>query len=438
MSLPASFLTRLSCLTRFSGLHACRTPWAWLLSAVLAMALPAHAAPRPVNPPDALQCDLKYFEFSDAFQWQQRSYSRHRSAYFAPQRNATSAFNVLALSAGGEFAAYGAGYMLGWGKVGDRAQPSARADLRAVYGVSAGALLAPYTFLGDRDQAAVDIFNSISGPNIYRTRMPWEYFEANSFYDTTGKRQLIERIFPTALIDAVAKQYGSGRVLVVGMVNMDTGELHRIDLTRLAAKSPPKVRDACFRMVVGASSAIPLAFEPQFMDGGMWVDGGIRRHVFLTEPPPAFRGDTPRRLFTLLHSPHTVGSVATPNQLLPIGGRAVKVFLDEILKDSARLQNDLANACPWKEGCGKSGRMYDTFYASARVATNTCAPLQSQCTNIGGSPDMFCQPVMQCLTREGEKDGISSATSGKWLTFGDLCLGSDPNCQSNKPYLTMP
>ena len=111
---------------------------------------------RPTRPPEALRCDLKSFEVEDIYgRW-------FRARPIAPPR----AFHVLALSAGGEFGAYGAGFLKGWGSVGAAAVPSARSNIQVVTGVSTGAIMATHAFLGDDDRLLY-LYTHLSGAKIY-------------------------------------------------------------------------------------------------------------------------------------------------------------------------------------------------------------------------------------------------------------------------------
>jgi len=79
--------------------------------------------------------------FSDA-----RFFASSEQDFFRalPQSNGAKSGAWLALSAGGVDGAFGAGLLNGWSARG------ARPDFAVVTGVSAGALIAPYAFLGSR------------------------------------------------------------------------------------------------------------------------------------------------------------------------------------------------------------------------------------------------------------------------------------------------
>ena len=92
---------------------------------------------RPTSPPENLTCNLSNYQVRDVYD--------EIHVYF--QTLQTPEVNVLELSAGGEFGAYGAGYLAGWKSIGRNAKPIAREDIQIVTGVSTGALMATYAFL---------------------------------------------------------------------------------------------------------------------------------------------------------------------------------------------------------------------------------------------------------------------------------------------------
>jgi hypothetical protein len=89
-------------------------------------------------------------------------------------------YHVLALSAGGQVGAYGAGVVAGWKY--NATNPPPTFDL--VTGISTGALLAPLVFLGE-DQTAKHLYTMIASDDIYRPRSGLELLFANSLTDTS-------------------------------------------------------------------------------------------------------------------------------------------------------------------------------------------------------------------------------------------------------------
>lgn len=69
---------------------------------------------------------------------------------------------MLVISGGGANGAFGAGVLAGWSAVGTRPQFS------VVSGVSTGAMIAPFAFLGsDYDKTLLDIYSSVNRDDVY-------------------------------------------------------------------------------------------------------------------------------------------------------------------------------------------------------------------------------------------------------------------------------
>lgn len=399
------------------------------LATLIALLIAGCGAARPTRPPDLLACGLERFAVKDVYtQWR-----IYRSTIAGTQSlsDEKPSFNVLALSAGGEYGAYGAGFLVGWAALGNAAKPSPRADIQVVTGVSTGAILATHAFLGD-DLGIEEIYRAISGRKIYRERSGLEYLWANSLLDTAGKDKLIADGLTSSAIQRVADS--KGRFLYIGIVDLDTGRFLRIDMVALAGTIQPKsLRDDCYRAVIGASSAIPIAFPPKFVDEMMLVDGGARRHLFLTElPDDAKKPGVVRRLYSFVHGDLDVGCTRTKNGVLQIAGRAAALFTDQGFKDSLRLSHQLAiEAVPSSSGPATEP-LFETYYSTAADAAQVCAPKLAECTKTGGAlaDDQFCNPFMNCLADRGREDGARYAQSGKWLEFRDLNLSSVPDCRA--------
>ena len=189
-------------------------------------------------------------------------------------------YHVLALSAGGQVGAYGAGVVAGW-KYNAR-NPPPTFDL--VTGISTGALLAPLVFLGE-DQTAKRLYTTIASDDIYRPRSGLELLFANSLTDTAPLRDKVQGIVTDDFVARIAAEGQKGRVLAIQAVDLDAGESVVFDLTAIAQR---KNFPVCARMspreciinALLAASAMPVAFPPVFIDSEMYVDGGLRQHGF--------------------------------------------------------------------------------------------------------------------------------------------------------------
>jgi hypothetical protein len=88
-------------------------------------------------------------------QFMQRLVARVGTKVDAPAKSASArtqpTIDILVISGGGDWGAFGAGVLKGWGRVtGEFARP----HFDVVTGVSTGALIAPFAFLGD--EASID------------------------------------------------------------------------------------------------------------------------------------------------------------------------------------------------------------------------------------------------------------------------------------------
>ncbi len=214
----------------------------------------------------------------------------------AQETRAAEPFSILAMSGGGADGAFGAGALVGLTRTGKRPQFS------VVTGVSAGALLAPYAFLGPEwDQQLIDAYTSGRAQHLLQPRGLGVIFDS-SVYRGGPLEQLVDHYLSDALIQAVAREAASGRLLLVATTNVDTGESVVWDLGSIAMNGGPQAR-TLMRDVLVASASVPGMFPPVIIriqdDWGDYseahVDGTATAPFFV---PPAFvqlPQDVPRR-----------------------------------------------------------------------------------------------------------------------------------------------
>ena len=184
----------------------------------------------------------------------------------------------LALSGGGADGAFAAGLLNGW------TQSGKRPDFTVVTGVSIGALLAPYAFLGAKfDEELRQAIVSVTGADIFEDRPT-----AESFLDTWPLRRLLEKRVTPELIAAVAAEHRKGRRLLVVTTNADAGRRVVWDMGVIAQKGD-EAAIKLFRDVLLASSAIPGFFTPVLIDveangkkfQEMHIDGSVTSPFFV-------------------------------------------------------------------------------------------------------------------------------------------------------------
>src|SRR5579863_662274 len=141
-----------------------------------------------------------------------RRYSQLSSPAVAEQlrtMHGQEPLNILALSGGGAAGAFGAGAVAGLTHSG------ARPEFRVVTGVSVGALIAPYAFLGSTwDARLLDAFTSDAGQHLLQPRGLAVLF-GSSLYSGTPLKHLIDAHVSDTMIEAVAREADRGRLLLV-------------------------------------------------------------------------------------------------------------------------------------------------------------------------------------------------------------------------------
>jgi len=192
------------------------------------------------------------------------------------------ALNILALSGGGAGGAFGAGALVGLSRRGDRPQ------FQIVTGVSVGALLAPFAFLGQAwDQELIEAFDSDRTAHLLRSRGLGFLFRPG-LYQREPLTDLVNHLVTDRLIKAVAEEAAKGRLLVVATTDLDKQEPVIWDMGVIASHGGEAAR-VLFRDVLVASASIPGLFPPVLIrvEGGgnsydeMHVDGGTTVPLFV-------------------------------------------------------------------------------------------------------------------------------------------------------------
>jgi predicted acylesterase/phospholipase RssA len=195
----------------------------------------------------------------------------------------------LAVSGGGDNGAFGAGLLNGWTAAGDRP------EFKLVTGVSTGALIAPFAFLGpEYDGKLRAFYTSLSAKDILEERSLVAALTSDALADNRPLWNRVAEEVDQALLDAIAAEYAKGRLLLVGTVDLDARQGVLWNLTKIAASGDPKALHL-FRALMIASAAIPGAFPPVMIDvevdgrpyQEMHVDGGTMAQVFVY--PPSLR-----------------------------------------------------------------------------------------------------------------------------------------------------
>ncbi len=189
----------------------------------------------------------------------------------------------LAISGGGARGAYGAGLLAGWSETGNRP------EFGMVTGISTGALIAPFAFLGpDYDDELRDLYTTMSTDDLIRRRNIFAILTGDAIADREGLRNLLDKHITAKMMEELAREYSKGRRLYIGTTNLDAKRPVVWSVGAIATSGDPGALQL-IRNVLLASASIPGALPPVYLDvkaGGaiydeMHVDGGVSSQVFL-------------------------------------------------------------------------------------------------------------------------------------------------------------
>ncbi len=190
--------------------------------------------------------------------------------------------NSLARSGGGAGGAFGAGVLAGMSRRGDRP------PFEIVTGVSAGALIAPFAFLGPSWDA--ELTKALAGADTASVlqRRTIDILFRPSLYRGKPLADFVHHMASDDLIGAVARESETGRLLLVATTDLDKGTMILWNMGAIAAQNTPASR-TLFRDVLLASTSIPAIFPPVLIrveSNGrsydeMHVDGGTTVPFFV-------------------------------------------------------------------------------------------------------------------------------------------------------------
>ena len=239
----------------------------------------------------------------------------------------------LALSTGGGDGAFGAGLLNGWSESGKRPEFS------VVTGVSTGALMAPYAFVGSSQDGGLkrayteynagDIFEDVKTPE--------------SLVDTWPLKRLIAKEVTAELLAQVAEAHKRGRRLFVVTTNLDAQRGTVWNMGAIATKGD-EASLKLFRDVLAASTAIPGLFPPVMIDvevngkktQEMHADGGLSGQVFVAPESTLNTSSTVKlpasELYLIANNRLTSEFQTTERSLIFVLGHSIAVGVQSMLR----------------------------------------------------------------------------------------------------------
>ena len=234
----------------------------------------------------------------------------------------------LALSSGGAGGAFGAGILTGWSERGDRP----RFDL--VTGVSAGALIAPFAFIGSRaDKELASLFTGASVAPLNQSKSLLSGIFGQSAIPAKPLRTLIDMHVDAGLIESIAARHRAGARLLIVTTNLDAQRGVVWDIGAIAC-SHGADRLQLIGDVLEASASLPAIFPPVriAVNGNgkdfeeLHADGGTIRQLYLL--PDAFlnvpaSSDPRPDIYCIVNSELTPRFSVIPQQSIQIAERAL-------------------------------------------------------------------------------------------------------------------
>ena len=188
----------------------------------------------------------------------------------------------LAISGGGENGAFAAGMLLGWTASGNRP------EFTTVTGISAGALVAPFAFLGpEYDEVLKNVSSELEADDVYKERRLIRALRTDAIATTEPLQALIAKYVDKDVLEKIAAAHREGRSLNVGTANLDSMRPVIWRIGPIANSGHPDAL-ALIRKILLASASVPAAFSPVLIpveaDGATYdelhVDGGAASQVF--------------------------------------------------------------------------------------------------------------------------------------------------------------
>ena len=271
--------------------------WDRLIAALIAVVLLASCAasgPR-LAVPSNLVSEASVVGFSHVRFWgdqkpanindiAKKKFAQTRSARpHLAKRGSRPSINYLAISGGGADGAFGAGLLVGWSDSGKRP------EFEIVTGVSTGALIAPFAFLGKRhDPTLKKIYTTYTTKDFLRKQPLRGLMGGASLASDVPFQRLIAQYVDEELMAEIAQEHNKGRRLLIGTTNLDAQRPVIWDVGKIAASGNPESLQL-MRKIFLASASIPAMFPPVFInvtaDGTLYqemhVDGGTTTQVFL-------------------------------------------------------------------------------------------------------------------------------------------------------------
>lgn len=245
--------------------------------------------------------------------------------------------SLLAISGGGSDGAFGAGLLNGWTASGTRP------EFLVVTGVSTGALMAPFAFLGPKyDPILREFYTKYSTKDILRPMVLAGLLGGTSIASSEPLAELIAKYMTKSVMRQIAAEHHNGRRLLIGTTNLDAQRPVIWNMGEIASNGTDRALKL-MRQVLLASASIPGLFPPVLINvraGGkrvqeMHVDGGTTDNAILLPAQTNLRAvePLPRRrstnLYVIVNLDLDPQWQAVKSSTFDIAGRSISTLIKE-------------------------------------------------------------------------------------------------------------
>ena len=242
----------------------------------------------------------------------------------------------LALSGGSDDGCFGAGLLCGWFDGGR--MPT----FKLVTGISTGALIAPFAFLGGAYMKGLrEVYTTIGPGNVLKKRGIYGAVFGDALADTAPLYGLITHYVNQQTLVDIAAEYNKGRLILIGTTSLDDQRPVIWNVGAIAASGKPAALELV-RKVILASASVPGAFPPVMIDveasgrhyQEMNVDGGVVAQTFLYPPDLGLRVNLlsaelarDRYAYVIRNSRLDPDWASVSRNFLTIAGRAIATMI---------------------------------------------------------------------------------------------------------------
>jgi hypothetical protein len=254
----------------------------------------------------------------------------------AREENPDAPADYPGLSGGSDNGAYGACILVAWSGNGDRPR------FKVVTGISAGALIAPFAYLGPTyDPQLKAVYTTISPQDVYETRGLLSAVFSDVLAETDPLYGQISRYANQQMLDAIGREYQKGRLLLIGTTNLDVQRPVIWNIGAIAVSGCSGSLEL-FRKILLASASVPGVFPPVLIPAEangkayeeMRVDGGAIAQTFLIPATVMEIADLRSKKYARHRTAYVIRNArldaewaSVDRRLLSIAGRAINTTI---------------------------------------------------------------------------------------------------------------